>query len=135
MLIFGFNLLTALIVCFGNTSFEEIADLSEKMKTKFEEDRADFRATLLANCVSNVLKTSTTISISNLGKYIKPDKVSAYQREIILAGVIQQDDNVINEEALYNGLVEWHTLESWKIDIRLFSKVKNNQIEIKRYLN
>lgn len=123
------------IVCFGNTSYEEPHDAPDRLKIKIEEDRADLRAKFLANCVKKALTKSpqTPILISNLGKYNQSDTISTYQRQVILIGILRQDDGVISQEAFFNGLMDWHKNEDWEIDISNFSKVKNNQIELLRY--
>jgi hypothetical protein len=123
------------IICFGNTSVEEDLSLPKSIRKSNEEDRAEFRATFLSFCVSQVLKNRTPIFKANLGKYNLRDEITDYQREIIIVGIVQNDEKVINEEALFNGLIDWHLLEGWEIDIREYSKVKQEKVPIERYLN
>lgn len=123
------------IICFGNTSVEENLSLPKKMRRKEEEDRAEYRSEYLSNCVGSVLKNRTPIYNSNLGQYTKHEEITDYQREIIIVGIIENEVGVINEEALFNGLLNWHISENWSVDIRNYSKVKEDRIPINRFLN
>lgn len=123
------------IICFGNTSVEEDMSLPKNMRKSKEEDRAESRATFLSDCISEVLKSRTPIFKANLGKYNLQDEITNYQREIIIVGIIENDENVINEEALFNGLIDWHLRQDWEIDIREYSKVNQGRIPIERYIN
>lgn len=123
------------IICFGNTSVEENLSLPKKMRRMEEEDRAQYRSEYLSNCVGGVLKNRTPIYNSNLGQYTKHEEITDYQREIIIVGIIENEVGVINEEALFNGLLNWHISESWSVDIRNYSKVKEDRIPINRFLN
>jgi hypothetical protein len=123
------------IICFGNTSVEEDQSLPKSLRTSNEEDRAEFRATFLALCVGEVLKSKTPIYKSNLGKYKTSDEITDYQREIMIVGILYNEEGVINEEALFNGLVDYHLIEDWEIDIRNYSKIQTDKVKIERYLN
>jgi|GEM_PF-1564555 len=123
------------IVCFGNTSYEESSTIPEKERLKLEEERADKRAQKLAECVSNVLIQSTPIFTSNIGKYKIDDEISAYQRSIILIGIIKNEMNVVNEEALLNAFQKEFISGNWELNLNLFSKVENDRIEIHKYFN
>lgn len=123
------------IICLGNTSFEEDITVPKRLRKKHEEDRADIRAFILATCISSALKMKTPVYTSNLGKYIESSDISAYQREIIVVGVLNKDDNAVNEEALFNGFVDLYELENWEIDIRKYSKILDNKIIIDNFVN
>lgn len=123
------------IICFGNTSFEEDLTIPKELRVINEEERADKRAKKLANCVSNVLTTITPVFIANVGKYKLEDELTTYQRSVILVAIIKNDEGVVNEEALFNGLEDWNLTENWEIDINEYSKVKNRKINIKRFYN
>ncbi len=123
------------IICFGNTSSEEDLSIPKKMRVINEEERADKRAKKLANCVSDVLVTTTPVFIANVGKYKIDDGLTIYQRSVILIGVIRNDEGVVNEEALFNGLEDWNITGNWEIDINEYSKVKHGKINLKRFYN
>ncbi len=123
------------IICFGNTSFEEDLTIPKELRVINEEERADKRAKKLANCVSNVLTTITPVFIANVGKYKIEDELTTYQRSVILVAIIKNDEGVVNEEALFNGLEDWNLTENWEIDINEYSKVKSRKINIKRFYN
>lgn len=123
------------IVCLGNTSYEEDLSIPKYKRKKREEDRADYRAEMLSLCVGMVLKTTTPLYISNLGKYSVVEEVSTYQREILVVGMVEKEEDVSDEEALYDGLVTLHERNEWDMDIKEFSKVTSGKVPIRKVIN
>lgn len=93
------------IICFGNTSYEEELSIPKEFRLQAEEDRAEERARKLAECVNRNLKKLTPVFISNIGKHETPTSNSAWQRQILIIGLRRKDKNVVELEALYNGLL------------------------------
>lgn len=120
----------------GNASHEEnfsITDASKRLKK--EENRAAYRAKKLASCIGDRLKNLTPIFTINLGKHKTIDKISNYQRLIVVIGLLNTQGSTIHEEALYQGLVQEHISGNLEFDIRDYSRVINKQLEVKRVLN
>lgn len=120
----------------GNASYEEnfsITDASKRLKE--EENRAAYRAKKLASCIGDRLKSLTPIFTINLGKHNTIDKISSYQRLIVVIGLLNTQGSTIHEEALYQGLVNEYLIGNLEFDIRDYSRVINRQLEVKRVLN
>jgi hypothetical protein len=93
------------VITLGNASNEESLSIPLYLRTSHEEDRAEERANKLANCLTPVMSNLTPLFTLNLGKYEENDVHSLLQRRIIVIGVLKQDDNAVQEEALLNGLI------------------------------
>lgn len=120
----------------GNSSFEENSNISDaSQRLKEEEDRASFRAKKLASCVGDQLTHLTPLFTINLGKHIKADNNSNYQRLIVVIGLAKTIGPTIHEEALFNGLVKEYLVGNLEFDIRNYSKVVNHELDIKKVLN
>lgn len=115
------------IICFGNASFEEDLSIPLENRLTFEEDRADKRADKLAECVNKNVSSLTPIYKLNLGKYLLGDLVPKYQRQIIVVGIVKNDEGVVNSEALINGLIMENSRKNIEFDILSFSKVLNGK--------
>lgn len=113
------------IICLGNTSFEEDLSVPENLRLKKEEDRSEKRANKLANCVNGYVEKLTPIFTLNLGKHLIETDFSEWQRQILIIGLIKGDSGVIEEEALYNGLVKEFIEENIEFNIMDYSKVDN----------
>ena len=122
------------IICFGNVSYDEIVCIPQKLKKFGDDNKAELRAGVLANCVASLLTKTTPVITANLGNYLIKEEVSTYQREIIVIGVLEKESNVIDNEALFNGLMNLHLKEGWQIDISQYSNVYT-KIDLKNYIN
>lgn len=120
------------IICFGNASFEEDLNIPIEDRLTVEEDRADKRAKKLAECVNQNVSKLTPIYKLNLGKYLFEDLVSKYQRQIIVIGIIKNEEGVINSEALVNGLILEKSRKNIEFNILSFSKVLNDSTMLLR---
>lgn len=94
------------VICFGNSSYEESSKIPKHKRLRAEETRAETRASELAKCVNEQMKLFTPIYTLNLGKHKKYSKDSKWQRQIIIIGLVSKDEYAVEEEALYNGLIE-----------------------------
>lgn len=125
------------IICFGNTSYEEDLSIPYNQRTFKEEQRAQRRADKLASCVNRVLKNLTPVYTLNLGKYNLQSEFSEWQRQILIIGLLKKEDDTIEQEALYNGLVKEHYRGNLEFNIIFYSKVDNSlkSLEMKKRYN
>lgn len=123
------------IICFGNTSFEEDLSIAPQLRLKKEEDRASERAEELAQCVNSILGKLTPVYTLNLGKYLEEDDDSRYQREIIIIGLIGKEKGVVEEEALFEGLLTEHWKGNLDFDIQQFSRVTEEELPLQKRFN
>lgn len=124
------------IICFGNASYEEVLSIPFEERLRIEEDRAKERSIILSECIYSNMKISTPIHSLNLGKSQEISDNSEHQRQILVIGIKDRKIGVIEEEALFNGLVNEFEKDNINIDIRTFSKVKaTNRLKINRYYN
>jgi len=113
------------ITCFGNASHEEDSEIPENMRLKEEESKAEKRAKKLADCVNYNLKKLTPVYTLNLGKHLKEVTFSEWQRQIVIIGLVKKDSDVIEGEAIYNGLVREHVMGNIEFNIMDYSLVDN----------
>lgn len=125
------------IVCFGNTSYEEDLTIPSGLRLKKEEDRAEKRANKLAKCVNDRMKKLTPVYTLNLGKHGEETELSEWQRQIIIIGLVKKDTEIVEEEALFNGLVREYLEGNLEFNVMDYSKVgySANLLRMKRVYN
>lgn len=124
------------LYAFGNASYEENLSIKNKAaRLRAEEDRAAFRARKLASCVGDQLKTLTPVYTINLGKHLNKEIHSNYQRLIVVIGLIKEYGPTIHKEALYDGLVKEHSKGNLQFDIRDFSRVQDEALDVQKFIN
>lgn len=116
------------IICLGNSSYEEDLKIPAKFRKKQEEDRASIRAKHLQGIIRKLAKSTVMVHTANLGQYKIADPLSSNsQRSIIIIRVMQKEDGVNMNQALYDALNKTKELP---FDIHQFSLARDEYLDI-----
>jgi hypothetical protein len=116
------------IICLGNASYEEDLKTPAKFRKKQEEDRASIRAKHLQGIIKKLAHSTVFVHTANLGQYrIANSPSSNSQRAIIIIRVMQKEDDVNMNQALYDALNKTKELP---FDIHQFSLARDEYLDI-----